>query len=305
MGNKRIRQNKRRRKGKDSRKWIGILSVFILGVGLISFYKGKQYISKTNKPNKNVKVQQKVVSVHNNKPQKKFVGTNDEGKKYTYDAKKISERITKRHYFNNGEKIVFLTFDDGSSPSVTPQVLKVLKEEDVKATFFLIGQVIEQGGDASKKLVKEIFNSGHAIANHSYSHDYNILYPNSKLDIEAFKKDFEKNDCILKSILGENFSTRVLRCPGGYRTWKGMNPLNDYLNKTNKVSVDWNALSKDAEGKPKKAEELADLAIESSKGKDVVILLMHDARGKEETAKALPKVIKYFKSKGYKFKTLS
>ncbi|WP_242845753.1 hypothetical protein [Clostridium novyi] len=52
MGNKRIRQNKRRRKGKDSRKWIGILSVFILGVGLISFYKGKQYISKTNKPNK-------------------------------------------------------------------------------------------------------------------------------------------------------------------------------------------------------------------------------------------------------------
>lgn len=84
-----------------------------------------------------------------------------------------------------------------------------------------------------------------------------------------------------------------------------MNPLNDYLNKTNKVSVDWNALSKDAEGKPKKAEELADLAIESSKGKDVVILLMHDARGKEETAKALPKVIKYFKSKGYKFKTLS
>ncbi len=305
MGNKRMEQNHRRRKGKDSKKWVGILSIFILGIGLIGFCKGKQYILKTNKPTKNVKVQENVVSVHNNKLQKKFVGTSDEGKKYTYDAKKISQRITNKYYSNHGEKIVFLTFDDGSSPSVTPEVLKVLKEEDVKATFFLIGRVIERGGEASRNLVKEIFNSGHAIANHSYSHDYNILYPNSKLDIEAFKKDFEKNDHILKGILGENFSTRVLRCPGGYRTWKGMNPLNDYLNKTNKVSIDWNALSKDAEGKPKKAEELADLAIESSKGKDVVVLLMHDADGKEETAKALPKVIKYFKSKGYKFKTLS
>ena len=303
MGNSRMRQNKRRRK--SARKWIYIALILILGAGGIGFYKGKQYIAKTNKTNKNVKVQQKVVSVHNNKPQKKFVGTNDEGKKYTYDAKKISERITKRHYSNNGEKIVFLTFDDGSSPSVTPQVLKVLKEENVKATFFLIGEVIEQGGDASRNLVKEIFNSGHAIGNHSYSHNYDILYPKGNLDLEAFKKEFKKNDDILKSILGENFSTRILRCPGGYRTWKGMEPLNDYLNKTNKVSIDWNALSKDAEGNPKKAKELANLAIESSKGKDVVILLMHDARGKEETAKALPKVIKYFKSKGYKFKTLS
>ncbi|KEH97570.1 polysaccharide deacetylase family protein [Clostridium massiliodielmoense] len=305
MVNKRTRQNNSRTKRKKVSKWIGILSVVTLLVVLVGFYKGKQYITKQPKDNKHVKVQKEAVAVHNNKPQKKFVGTNDEGKKYTYDAKKISQRITNRNYSNYGEKIVFLTFDDGSSPSVTPEVLKVLKEEDVKATFFLIGEVIEQGGDASKKLVKEIFNSGHAIANHSYSHDYNILYPNSKLDIEAFKKDFEKNDCILKSILGENFSTRVLRCPGGYRTWKGMSPLNDYLNKNNKISVDWNALSKDAEGKPKKAEELADLAIGSSKGKDIVVLLMHDARGKEETAKALPKVIKYFKDKGYKFKTLS
>ncbi|KGN03570.1 polysaccharide deacetylase [Clostridium novyi A str. 4570] len=303
MANSRMRQNKRRRK--SARKWIYIALILILCAGGIGFYKGKQYIAKTNKTNKNLKVQQKVVSVHNNKPQKKFVGTNDEGKKYTYDAKKISERIIKRHYSNNGEKIVFLTFDDGSSPSVTPQVLKVLKEENVKATFFLIGEVIEQGGDASRNLVKEIFNSGHAIGNHSYSHNYDILYPKGNLDLEAFKKEFKKNDDILKSILGENFSTRILRCPGGYRTWKGMEPLNDYLNKTNKVSIDWNALSKDAEGNPKKAKELANLAIESSKGKDVVILLMHDARGKEETAKALPKVIKYFKSKGYKFKTLS
>ncbi|EDS76660.1 xylanase/chitin deacetylase, NodB family [Clostridium botulinum C str. Eklund] len=304
MVNKTTRQNNSRRKRKKVRKWIGILSVVTLLIVLIGVYKGKQYITKQPKDNKHVKVQKEAVPVHNNKTEKKFIGTNDEGKKYTYDAKKISERINKRQYYNNGKKIVFLTFDDGTSPTVTPKVLKTLKEEDVKATFFLIGKVIERGGDASRNLVKEIFNDGHAIANHSYSHDYDILYPNSNLDIEAFEKDFKKNDDILKGILGENFSTRVLRCPGGYRTWKGMKPLGEYLNKNNMVSVDWNALSKDAEGKVKNAEELAKLAIGTSKGKDIVVLLMHDADGKEETAKALPKVIKYFKDKGYKFKTL-
>ena len=103
-----------------------------------------------------------------------------------------------------------------------------LKENNIKATFFLTGSNIENGGETAKDLVRQEFNSGHAIANHSYSHDFKLLYPGRNLDMEAFKADYEKNDKLLKSILGENFTTHVMRCPGGYMSWKNMDPLKDY-----------------------------------------------------------------------------
>ena len=237
--------------------------------------------------------------------EKKFVGVSKEGEKYSYDAVKINDKLKKGDYSNDGEKIVFLTFDDGTSTTVTPQVLKVLDQYDVKATFFLMGQSIEEGGEKAKELVKEEFNSGHAIGNHSYSHNYDVLYPGRTLNLESFKADFDKNAQLLKSILGDNFSTRVLRCPGGYMSWKGMNQLDEYLDDNNMTYIDWNALSKDAEGKKKNAEELAQCAIETSKGYEIVVLLMHDTYGKEETAKSLPDIIKYFKNSGYEFKTLA
>ena len=236
---------------------------------------------------------------------KQIVGVKPDAKKYTYDAKIVEEKLAKYDYTNNGEKIVFLTFDDGASTTVTPEILRVLKEEDVKATFFLTGKTIENGGQEAKNLVKQEFEDGHAIANHSYSHDYNKLYPGRTLDLEAFKADFKKTDDILKEILGPYFSTRVIRCPGGHMSWKGMEPLDSYLNENNMASIDWNALNADAEGKKKDAQGLVDYAIKTSEGKEMVVLLMHDTYGKEETAKALPQIIKYFKDNGYTFKTLS
>lgn len=236
---------------------------------------------------------------------KYMVGVSHEAKKYSYDAKIVSEKLSKYDYSNNGEKVVFLTFDDGTSTTVTPKILKTLKDENVKATFFLTGQNIERGGEKAKELIKQEFNEGHAIANHSYSHNYKLLYPGRTLDLEAFKADFEKTDKMLTDILGKYFSTRVLRCPGGYMSWKGMDELDAYLDENNKASIDWNALNADAEGGKKSAQQLVDYAIKTSKGKEMVVLLMHDTYGKEETAKALPSIIKYFKDNGYEFKTLS
>ena len=214
---------------------------------------------------------------------KYVVGVSHEGKKYSYDAKKVADKLSKYDYTNDGKKIVFLTFDDGTSKTNTPKVLDILKKEDVKATFFLTGQNIENGGDEAKELVKQEFNEGHAIANHSYSHDVRKLYPGRTLDIEAFKADFEKNDKLLKDILGKYFSTRVIRCPGGYMSWKGMEPLDKHLEENNMVSIDWTSLNADAEGKRKNAKELTDYAIKTSEGKEMVVLLMHDTYGKEET----------------------
>ena len=201
--------------------------------------------------------------------------------------------------------MVFLTFDDGSSTTVTPEILKALKENDVRATFFVTGENIERGGQKAKDLIKESFEYGNAIANHSYTHDYKVLYPGRTLNLDNFLADFNKTDELLKEILGPYFSTRVIRCPGGHMSWKGMDQLDNYLDENNMASIDWNALIADAEGKKKNAQELLDYAINTSQGKDIVVLLMHDTYGKEETAKALPTIIKYFKDNGYEFKTLS
>lgn len=236
---------------------------------------------------------------------KYMVGVSNDAKQYSYDATKVAQKLASYDYSNNGEKVVFLTFDDGTSTTVTPKILKTLKENDVHATFFVTGENIEGGGDKAKDLLRQELADGHAIANHSYSHDYKKLYPNRNLDLEAFKEDFAKTDELLKEVLGKYFSTRVIRCPGGKMSWKGMDALDNYLDKNNMASIDWNALNKDAEGPKKSADQLVQEAINTSKGKEMVVLLMHDTYGKEETAKALPQIIKYFKDNGYKFKTLA
>ena len=100
----------------------------------------------------------------------------EEGEKYTYDAAKVSAILNYKEK-NDAKKIAFLTFDDGPSTTVTPKILDVLKEYNVKATFFLIGKNIEQN-KKSKELVKREFNEGHAIGNHTYSHEENMLFPN-------------------------------------------------------------------------------------------------------------------------------
>ena len=300
----------RRRMKSNIKKAFIIMIVGFIGFG--TFNKAKAFVDESIKIRQEKKIaEQKRLEEEERKrkeeeeAKKYMVGVKNDAKKYTYDARKIQDKLSKYDYSNNGEKIVFLTFDDGASTTVTPEILKVLDQEGVKATFFLTGENIERGGDRARKLVKQEFNSGHALANHSYTHDYKYLYPNRTLDLEAFKADFKRTDDLLKEIISPYFSTRVIRCPGGHMSWKGMDALDTYLDENNMASIDWNALNADAEGRKKDAQGLVDYAIKSSEGKEMVVLLMHDTYGKEETAKALPQIIKYFKDNGYKFKTLS
>lgn len=234
-----------------------------------------------------------------------WVGVGPNGQSDTYDAAIISDKLMTYNYKNNGEKIAFLTFDDGTSTTVTPKILKILSKYGVKATFFLTGRNIENGGVTAKDLVKDIFEQGHAIGNHSYSHEYKTLYPGRELNLTNFLADFKKTDQLLQEIIGEGFSTRVIRCPGGFMSWKNMSQLREYMNENNMVSIDWNALSKDAEGVKKTASQLLYNVIETVEGKDIVVILMHDTYGKEETVKALPSIIEYLQTNGYEFKSLS
>ena len=302
-------------KNKNRRRKVNIKRAFLLMVACLvifgSFNKVKAYVDEAIKEKQEQKIaEQKRLAAEEKKrkeaeeAKKKIIGIKHGAESYSYSAKKVEDKLKKMDYSNNGEKIVFLTFDDGTSTTVTPQILKTLKDENVKATFFLTGQNIERGGAKAKELIKQEFEEGHAIANHSYSHNYGILYPNRVLNLESFKEDFKKTDIILKDVLGPYFSTEVIRCPGGHMSWKGMQPLDKYLDENGIASIDWNALSGDAEGKKKNPQELYDYAVKTSAGKDMVVILMHDTYGKENTAKALPQIIKYYKDNGYKFKVL-
>lgn len=306
--------SKKRKKGLDVKKCalLVVVLVVLIAVGFKGVTATTAFIEE--KRQEKIEMQKKAEAERleeerkrkeEEEAKKKMVGVNHEAKKYTYDARKIQEKLAHYDYSNNGKKMVFLTFDDGSSTTVTPEILKALKENDVRATFFVTGENIERGGQKAKDLIKESFEYGNAIANHSYTHDYKVLYPGRTLNLDNFLADFNKTDELLKEILGPYFSTRVIRCPGGHMSWKGMDQLDNYLDENNMASIDWNALIADAEGKKKNAQELLDYAINTSQGKDIVVLLMHDTYGKEETAKALPTIIKYFKDNGYEFKTLS
>ncbi len=251
----------------------------------------------------------------------------DSAKKNGYDATELWERLRSYNYSPLGKdeaqnipgtKTVFLTFDDGPSTTNTPQILDILKEYNIKATFCILGEQVNS--EKTKELLKREFAEGHAIANHTYSHNYRYLYPERYLNLENFKADIKKTDDVFKEVIGPKFSTRVVRCPGGMMSWRNMEPLKEYLKANNMASIDWNALTGDAEGKRKNAQELLEymkkeLAPNITKSVDangneveelpgLVVLLMHDTYGKEETVKALPSVIEYFKDHGFEFKIL-
>lgn len=228
-----------------------------------------------------------------------------EGEKYAIDAKDVQE-MADGTYKGHG-KYVFLTFDDGPSNG-TEEILKILKDKQVKATFFVLGSSIEKDPKRQEFLKDEIKN-GNAIANHSYSHNFKTLYPHNKLNIDVFMDEFNRTNDIMKNVLGEEFNCRVLRMPGGYGSRKyykdpSLQEFDKILEENGIVNVDWNALNGDAEGRKYSTEEMMNYIKKTSNGKNHVVVLMHDTAGKENTIKILPEVIDYFKSEGYEFKTI-
>ena len=162
--------------------------------------------------------------------------------------------------------------------------------------------------EEGKEILRREAKEGHAIANHTYSHDYDYLYPSRTINADNFWKDVQKCNDVLKDILGKDFSTRVVRFPGGYWSWNGRENIRPIIDQNGYAIIDWNALSKDAEGKKKNADELVQATRETvdSLGPDAdsVVILMHDTYGKEETVKSLQGIIDYLKDKGFEFRTI-
>lgn len=238
----------------------------------------------------------------------------NEKENYVDDAKMVEKQLRqhlKREkefpFRNDGKKVVYLTFDDGPSTTVTPEILKILEEEKIKATFFVLGSSID-ASKGSKEMLKEIVKDGHAIANHTYTHDYRKLYPGGVINPEYFIKEIKKTEKSIKKVLGDDFETRVVRFPGGYWTWEGRMEVKKLLDKEGYVSIDWNALNGDAEGKNYSRADLVE-NVENTvnalgEEADMLVLLMHDTYGKEDTAETLRESIKFLKDKGFEFRTI-
>lgn len=199
--------------------------------------------------------------------------------------------------YRSETKRVFLTFDDGPS-SVTPMILDTLKQENVPATFFVLGSRVE----AMPETVKRIYEEGHYIANHGYSHKYSQIYSSP----EAVLDEYNKCNEAVKNVIGvPEYQSHLFRFPGGFPGGPYVDiktQASQLLEQNGVLHVDWNALTGDAETtKPTIEYELARLQ-ETVESKNSVVILMHDAQAKKVTAEALPQIIAYLKGQCYKFK---
>lgn len=207
-----------------------------------------------------------------------------------------AKQLIKDIYYSD-EKQVYLTFDDGPSKNITPQILDVLKENDVKATFFVLGSRVDLYPD----LLKREYEEGHYIANHGYSHQYSKIYESKDTTFQEYV-DCENS---IKNALGNSdYNTYLFRFPGGsnggrYSAIK--TEAKELFDSYGIAYTNWNCLTGDAEDKKTK-EACIEEMINTKGNQNSIILLMHDANDKQQTLDALPEIIQYFKNEGYTFK---
>ncbi len=165
-------------------------------------------------------------------------------------------------------KTMYLTFDDGPSVENTNAVLDALKEHNIKATFFLVGENVEKYPEIARRIVAE----GHTIGIHCYSHDYKVLYES----VDAYVADFEKAKAVVYEATG--VEARLFRFPGGsinsYNK-KVYKDIAETMTENGYIYFDWNASLEDAV-KKSTPELLLTNAKESTLGRKKVVMLAHD-----------------------------
>ena len=194
-----------------------------------------------------------------------------------------------------GQKVVYLTFDDGPEPENTPAVLAILKSHGVKATFFVVGNQIEK----YPEVLRRIYQEGHAIGNHSYNHVYRELYQSPT----TYFSQLRHTDEIIKNVIGVR--PRISRAPGG-SAGSFTKEYWETLKNLGYTEIGWNISSGDASHA--KASQLVDNIAAQMDNKNLWshgTLLMHDGRGHTETVKALPAIIKFYKDRQFEFRVVN
>ena len=198
---------------------------------------------------------------------------------------------------SNGKPgVIYLTFDDGPSTKNTARLLDILKEENVKATFFLTDKT------NTDYLIKRMYDEGHTIGLHTASHNYKYIYSSTT----NFIKDIEKIQEKVARITGEKSS--IIRFPGGSsNTVSSFNPgimctLSNMVIEKGYHYFDWNVSSGDAGSSRSKKNTYRNVTNNLSKNRANVVL-MHDIY--DSTVDAVKDIIKYGKDNGYTFEKIT
>ncbi|MFH1654778.1 MAG: polysaccharide deacetylase family protein [Pseudomonadota bacterium] len=191
-----------------------------------------------------------------------------------------------------GKRIACITFDDGPDEPYTEQILDILKEKNIKATFFVLGKKTLLHED----IIKRITSEGHDIGNHLFSHK-KITF----LSTNEIKKEILDTNMILE---GNSVKARIVRLPHGFRTIFGVRRVH----KLGFTIIPWTKGIWDTQGdSPEKI-----FARFMKKFSNLEILLLHDgedmnakSRNRSATVKTLPKIIEEYKKRHYQFLTIS
>lgn len=190
---------------------------------------------------------------------------------------------------NTPEKVVALTFDDGPTPSATSEILKVLDEMNVKATFFVIGAELEQNMSEGRKIVA----AGHELGNHSYSHVRMIL-----VTPDFVQQEIERTDRLIREA---GYSGEInFRPPYG----KKLLALPRYLAKTGRKTITWDV---EPDSKPEIARDATKIIeVARSRVQPGSIILLHVMYpSRKESLKAVGGIIESLRREGYHFVTVS
>lgn len=187
------------------------------------------------------------------------------------------------------EPCVALTFDDGPTQSFAEEILSILREKQIKATFFVTGAELEKHMTDGRRMVSE----GHELGNHTYSHDRMIFKSSAFI-----REEIEKTDQLIRQAGYEgeiNF-----RSPYG----KKFLLLPRYLSETGRKNIFWDLEPESYETIAADSEKIADNVTENVRPGSIILLhVMYASRA--ESMKAVPKIIDRLKAKGYSFKTVS
>lgn len=184
------------------------------------------------------------------------------------------------------QKAIALTFDDGPTRERTDEILRILREENVKATFYLTGSEIEKNAGETEKIIAE----NHEIGNHSYNHDHMVL-----VTPDFVRNEIETTDDLIRKA---GFAGEItFRPPYGKKLFS----LPYYLSENNRKTITWDV---EPETFVEKSEDIIKYSLENTKNGSIILL--HIAyRSREESLKSVSPIIKGLREKGFEFKTVS
>ena len=186
----------------------------------------------------------------------------------------------------NDEKVIALGIDDGPWPKTTLEMLDILKQNDVKVTFFWVGQALQANPDLAKREVAE----GHAIGNHTWHHWYR------RMDEATAKSEIDRTADLIYKTTG--VKTALFRPPGGVLN----NGLAAYAKSQKDAVIMWSLTSADTDPHAK-PQAFVNNVLKGAKPGSIV--LMHDGGGdRHRTIEALPQIISGLKEQGYRFVTI-